>query len=116
MFHVLQYGKLCNIFLSYFVVAVDPVTSIAQASWFIGMMVAIAVLILFLIIVCFIKRSRGEKYHGKTLKLTPLKRDTKLTVADFLSLKVYPFTYEYLTFFIFKITWMNTSGYKFVYM
>lgn len=44
-------------------IPVEPVTSIAQASWFIGMMVAIAVLILFLIIVCFIKRSRGEKYH-----------------------------------------------------
>ena len=40
-------------------------TSIAQAFWFIGMMVAIAVLILFLIVVCFFKRSRGEKYHGK---------------------------------------------------
>lgn len=38
-------------------------TSIAQASWFIVMMVAIAVLILFFIIVCFIKRSRGEKYN-----------------------------------------------------
>ncbi|KAH3818760.1 hypothetical protein DPMN_120486 [Dreissena polymorpha] len=37
--------------------------SIAQASWFIAMMVAIAVLILFFIIVCFIKRRRGEKYN-----------------------------------------------------
>jgi uncharacterized membrane protein len=40
-------------------------TNIAQAPWFIIMMILIAVLILILIIVCFIKRSRGEKYNGK---------------------------------------------------
>ncbi|RUS76729.1 hypothetical protein EGW08_015509, partial [Elysia chlorotica] len=32
------------------------------AAWFIGMMVAIAILILFLIIVCIIKRNRGDNY------------------------------------------------------
>lgn len=39
-------------------------TNLAQSPWFIVMMVLIAVLILFLIIICFIKRSRGEKYNG----------------------------------------------------
>jgi len=41
--------------------------SIASASWFIAMMVAIAVLIVFFIVVCYIKRSRGEKYNGQGL-------------------------------------------------
>ncbi|KAL4226716.1 Hemicentin 2 [Mactra antiquata] len=38
-------------------------TTLAQTPWFIVMMVLIAVLILFLIVICFIKRSRGEKYN-----------------------------------------------------
>ena len=61
-------------------------TNIAQASWFIGMMVAIAVLILFLIIVCFIKRSRGEKYHGKLVKKIILEpRHDKTCLREFLT-------------------------------
>lgn len=34
-------------------------------GWFIGLMCAIALLVLILLIVCFIKRSRGGKYPGK---------------------------------------------------
>lgn len=39
---------------------------IATQGWFIGLMCAIALIILILLIVCFIKRSRGGKYPGKT--------------------------------------------------
>ncbi|XP_009080235.1 PREDICTED: neurofascin-like, partial [Acanthisitta chloris] len=35
---------------------------IATQGWFIGLMCAIALLVLILLIVCFIKRSRGGKY------------------------------------------------------
>ena len=56
-------------------------TSIAQAFWFIGMMVAIAVLILFLIVVCFFKRSRGEKYHGK--------HTVEISILTFIFVSVY---------------------------
>ncbi|ESO96246.1 hypothetical protein LOTGIDRAFT_174928 [Lottia gigantea] len=38
-------------------------SSILSAGWFIGMMVAIAILLLILIIVCIVKRNRGDKYH-----------------------------------------------------
>ena len=38
---------------------------IATQGWFIGLMCAIALLVLILLIVCFIKRSRGGKYPGK---------------------------------------------------
>lgn len=38
---------------------------IATQGWFIGLMCAVALLILILLIVCFIKRSRGGKYPGK---------------------------------------------------
>uniref|UniRef100_A0A672YE28 Neurofascin homolog (chicken) a n=1 Tax=Sphaeramia orbicularis TaxID=375764 RepID=A0A672YE28_9TELE len=38
---------------------------IATQGWFIGLMCAIALIILILLIVCFIKRSRGGKYPGK---------------------------------------------------
>lgn len=36
--------------------------NVANAGWFIGMMLAIAILLLVLIIVCIIKRNRGGKY------------------------------------------------------
>uniref|UniRef100_A0A8C3D6X5 Neural cell adhesion molecule L1 n=1 Tax=Cairina moschata TaxID=8855 RepID=A0A8C3D6X5_CAIMO len=39
---------------------------IATQGWFIGLMCAIALLVLILLIVCFIKRSRGGKYPGKS--------------------------------------------------
>lgn len=38
---------------------------IATQGWFIGLMCAIALIILILLIVCFIKRSRGGKYPGR---------------------------------------------------
>lgn len=37
---------------------------IATQGWFIGLMCAIALLILVLLIVCFIKRNKGGKYPG----------------------------------------------------
>lgn len=42
---------------------------VANASWFIGMMCAIALLLLLLMIVCLVKRNRGGKYsvHEKEL-------------------------------------------------
>lgn len=40
---------------------------IATQGWFIGLMCAIALLILVLLIVCFIKRNKGGKYPGKIL-------------------------------------------------
>lgn len=48
--------------------------NIATRGWFIGMMLAIAFLLLILIIVCIVKRNRGGKYavheqeaaHGRT--------------------------------------------------
>lgn len=43
--------------------------NVATAGWFIGMMLAIAFLILLLIIICIIKRNRGGKYdvHDREL-------------------------------------------------
>lgn len=38
---------------------------IATQGWFIGLMCAIALLILVLLIVCFIKRNKGGKYPGE---------------------------------------------------
>lgn len=51
-----------------------PADNIATKGWFIGMMLAIAFLLLILIIVCIVKRNRGGKYavhereaaHGRT--------------------------------------------------
>ncbi|XP_059806227.1 neurofascin-like [Hypanus sabinus] len=40
--------------------------SIATQGWFIGLMCAVALLVLILLIVCFIKRSKGGKYPVKT--------------------------------------------------
>jgi receptor-type tyrosine-protein phosphatase zeta len=37
---------------------------IATQGWFIGLMCAIALLILVLLIICFIKRNKGGKYPG----------------------------------------------------
>lgn len=41
---------------------IQPRENVATAGWFIGMMLAIAFLLLVLIIVCIIKRNRGGKY------------------------------------------------------
>nr|XP_014340103.1 PREDICTED: neurofascin isoform X1 [Latimeria chalumnae] len=45
---------------------------IATQGWFIGLMCAIALLVLILLIVCFIKRSRGGKYPVREKKDTQL--------------------------------------------
>nr|XP_015198174.1 PREDICTED: neurofascin isoform X21 [Lepisosteus oculatus] len=45
---------------------------IATQGWFIGLMCAIALLVLILLIVCFIKRSRGGKYPVRDKKDLPL--------------------------------------------
>ncbi|XP_075396660.1 neurofascin isoform X2 [Tenrec ecaudatus] len=45
---------------------------IATQGWFIGLMCAIALLVLMLLIVCFIKRSRGGKYPVREKKDVPL--------------------------------------------
>ncbi|KRT82369.1 Immunoglobulin [Oryctes borbonicus] len=41
---------------------IQPRENVATAGWFIGMMLAIAFLLLVLIIVCIVKRNRGGKY------------------------------------------------------
>ncbi|XP_026682020.1 neuroglian [Diaphorina citri] len=43
-------------------VSIMPSDTVATAGWFIGMLLAIAFLILVLILVCLIKRNRGGKY------------------------------------------------------
>ncbi|XP_073732164.1 neurofascin homolog (chicken) a isoform X21 [Misgurnus anguillicaudatus] len=45
---------------------------IATQGWFIGLMCAVALLVLILLIVCFIKRSRGGKYRVREKKDLPL--------------------------------------------
>lgn len=45
------------------VYATDQV-DITTQGWFIGIMCAVALIVLILLIVCFIKRSRGGKYPG----------------------------------------------------
>nr|XP_020766722.1 neuronal cell adhesion molecule isoform X13 [Odocoileus virginianus texanus] len=42
---------------------------IATQGWFIGLMCAVALLILILLIVCFIRRNKGGKYPGKKQRL-----------------------------------------------
>lgn len=41
---------------------IQPKENVATAGWFIGMMLAIAFLLLVLILVCIVKRNRGGKY------------------------------------------------------
>lgn len=41
---------------------IQPRENVATAGWFIGMMLAIAFLLLVLIMVCILKRNRGGKY------------------------------------------------------
>uniref|UniRef100_A0A6Q2YE98 Neural cell adhesion molecule L1 n=1 Tax=Esox lucius TaxID=8010 RepID=A0A6Q2YE98_ESOLU len=53
-------------------VVVTNHVDIATQGWFIGLMCAIALIILILLIVCFIKRSRGGKYPVRDKKDLPL--------------------------------------------
>uniref|UniRef100_A0A671RTE7 Neural cell adhesion molecule L1 n=1 Tax=Sinocyclocheilus anshuiensis TaxID=1608454 RepID=A0A671RTE7_9TELE len=60
----------------------SPQVDIATQGWFIGLMSAIALLILILLIICFIKRNKGGKYpvkekedaHGDP-EIQPMKED-----------------------------------------
>lgn len=61
VFSVSSCSTLCVVSPAY----IDQV-DIATQGWFIGLMCAIALIILILLIVCFIKRSRGGKYPGET--------------------------------------------------
>ncbi|XP_075844033.1 neurofascin isoform X11 [Microtus pennsylvanicus] len=54
------------------VTATNNQADIATQGWFIGLMCAIALLVLILLIVCFIKRSRGGKYPVREKKDVPL--------------------------------------------
>ncbi|XP_033852319.3 neurofascin homolog (chicken) a isoform X20 [Acipenser ruthenus] len=63
---------------------------IATQGWFIGLMCAIALLVLILLIVCFIKRSRGGKYpvrDKKDLPLDPMERKDQDGSFDYRSLE-----------------------------
>ncbi|XP_056595261.1 neuronal cell adhesion molecule-like isoform X12 [Triplophysa dalaica] len=68
---------------------VSPQVDIATQGWFIGLMSAIALLILILLIVCFIKRNKGGKYpvkekedaHGDP-EIQPMKEDD-LTFCEY---------------------------------
>lgn len=44
--------------------AADVKPNVASAGWFIGLMCAIAFLLLILLLICLIKRNRGGKYAG----------------------------------------------------
>ncbi|XP_066590095.1 neuroglian isoform X2 [Prorops nasuta] len=54
---------------------IQPKENVATAGWFIGMMLAIAFLLLVLIIVCVIKRNRGGKYAVHERELAAGRRD-----------------------------------------
>uniref|UniRef100_A0A3B3TN02 Neurofascin n=1 Tax=Poecilia latipinna TaxID=48699 RepID=A0A3B3TN02_9TELE len=56
---------------------------ISTQGWFIGIMCAVALIVLILLIVCFIKRSRGGKYPGtKGGNSCPLKGMKRLNRSD----------------------------------
>ena len=71
---VCVYIYIYFLFLQTDSIIIKPKENVATAGWFIGMMLAIAFLLLVLIIVCIIKRNRGGKYavhereaaHGRT--------------------------------------------------
>lgn len=52
-----------------------PSENVATAGWFIGMMLAIAFLLLLLIIICIIKRNRGGKYDVHDREMANGRRD-----------------------------------------
>lgn len=54
---------------------IQPKENVATAGWFIGMMLAIAFLLLVLIIVCIIKRNRGGKYDVHDREVANGRRD-----------------------------------------
>lgn len=54
---------VCVLLVCFPVYAQDQV-DISTQGWFIGIMCAVALMVLILLVVCFIKRSRGGKYPG----------------------------------------------------
>ncbi|XP_055389470.1 neuroglian isoform X2 [Condylostylus longicornis] len=52
-----------------------PTDDVANAGWFIGMMLALAFIILLLIIVCIIRRNRGGKYDVHDREVANGRRD-----------------------------------------
>lgn len=75
---------------------------IATQGWFIGLMCAIALLVLILLIVCFIKRSRGGKYPGR-LTLNYTVRASKALV------KIWPLHYPFCIASIFADNRLHTK-------
>ena len=49
--------------------------NLANAGWFIGMMLALAIIILLFIIICIIRRNRGGKYDVHDRELANGRRD-----------------------------------------
>lgn len=49
--------------------------SVANAGWFIGMMLALAIIIILFIILCIIRRNRGGKYDVHDRELANGRRD-----------------------------------------
>lgn len=52
-----------------------PNQNVANAGWFIGMMLALAIIILLFICVCIIRRNRGGKYDVHDRELANGRRD-----------------------------------------
>lgn len=60
-----DYDDLCGVCVCVCVsVYAQDQVDITTQGWFIGIMCAVALIVLILLIVCFIKRSRGGKYPG----------------------------------------------------
>uniref|UniRef100_A0A3B3TK97 Neurofascin n=1 Tax=Poecilia latipinna TaxID=48699 RepID=A0A3B3TK97_9TELE len=68
-------GPESPVVIGYSVYAQDQV-DISTQGWFIGIMCAVALIVLILLIVCFIKRSRGGKYPVRD------KKDISLELVD----------------------------------
>lgn len=62
----MMYGCVCVLLVCFPVYAQDQV-DISTQGWFIGIMCAVALIVLILLLVFFIKRSRGGKYPGRVL-------------------------------------------------
>lgn len=52
-----------------------PNENLANAGWFIGMMLALAIIIILFIIICIIRRNRGGKYDVHDRELANGRRD-----------------------------------------
>lgn len=55
---------MCVLVLVFVLAYAQDQVDISTQGWFIGIMCAVALIVLILLIVCFIKRSRGGKYPG----------------------------------------------------